>query len=366
MPKQVLIISGSYPPYPCGVGIYTDRLLNSLAHNPEVKLHLLTSTPPKKVPKSVTIHRATSGWGALQVTRLIREIKNIQPDIIHIQYPTRVYGRHIGINLLPLLLWLNRKSPVITLHEYSGSSLAGKARNLLTLVGARHVLVSNIGDLHALPALFRRRASLVPIGSNIPSTQPNKKRAAFLLEKSGLNPDKPFAFFFGFPFPSKQLELAINAASLADIQLLIASPINPTNNAYEKKLHDSIESTKQVGLLSNVSDTDIDILLFAARYFILPQSSPPLTAKSGTSIAAAEHGLVIVAADGGSDSRPFRHKVNSYLLDAVTPESIAAALTELEEDPELRTSMGSKARQLADDFSWDAIAAEHIKLYETL
>jgi glycosyltransferase involved in cell wall biosynthesis len=70
------------------------------------------------------------------------------------------------------------------------------------------------------------------------------------------------------------------------------------------------------------------------------------------------------AAKNSSDTKPFIHMKNSYLLDNVNPGSIASAIGYLEETPSDVKKIIDGAEELKEYFSWDHIVKEHFKLYE--
>jgi glycosyltransferase involved in cell wall biosynthesis len=77
--------------------------------------------------------------------------------------------------------------------------------------------------------------------------------------------------------------------------------------------------------------------------------------------------LPVVASQGGSVADIVRNRDTGILVPAGQPAEIAAAVSELFENPELAISLATKARQMAQSqFSWSAIASSLSVLYESL
>jgi glycosyltransferase involved in cell wall biosynthesis len=123
----------------------------------------------------------------------------------------------------------------------------------------------------------------------------------------------------------------------------------------------------RVGVSGFLEGPAASAVLQECRYFILPNSQP-LSAKSGTAIAAVQNGLVLVSrgADHPEDTKPFVHLKNCYLLSEVTPSSIAGAISRLDASPRTVKTIQEGAQQLRDYFSWPHIAKEHLKIYSEL
>src|SRR4051794_20890610 len=94
---RVTFISGSLPPEPCGVGDFTAKLVQAL----------------RDLGVTVSVIHGED-WTVAGVGNILRCIQESRPDIIHIQYPTRGFEKHLGPHLLAL-----RVKSVVTLHEAS-------------------------------------------------------------------------------------------------------------------------------------------------------------------------------------------------------------------------------------------------------
>jgi glycosyltransferase involved in cell wall biosynthesis len=367
---KVLLVSGSWPPLHCGVGIYTKRYYSYISKIPDYDFVLLTSA--ECAPDSLSTI-PTPAWRLRNLSFILRNIKKIKPAIVHIQYPTQPYKRQIGINILPFFLRLRGYRTITTLHEYYQTSLLGKIRSIITVLPAKRIIVSNQADAMSLPVFLRRKVTIIPIGSNIQPQPVNTARFEKILSEANLSKNKKTVVFFGFPFQKKRLEVLIQAVTMfADnLQLLLIFDHTSTD-PYVKHILDLVKSSvangAAIGLAGYLNDQDVSVALSGSEYFVLAQDQPPLTAKSGTAIAASIHGCVVVAAqpDRPSFCEPFVSGENCLLLEEINPTTLARALNQLAENPDQTRILAKNAQKLAHYFDWDEIAKKFDEIYREI
>ncbi len=367
--RKILFITGSLPPIRCGIGYYSNTLLPYLREHVDVSVVTTEGTNPLEGHQTYSL----PDWKIRRIPALLRKARAERPDVIHIQYPAVGYRRNLGINLLPLCLRLfgPRAPIVVTLHEYHGSPLLGRIRNLVTTWFAHRILVSNPYDKAALPAPLKRKTSLVPIGSNISRVAASRKVFENIMAAAGLDASRPTIAFFGFAFPSKKLENLIAAMEQSpELQLLIMSELRPQDPYHAQLLEEASRintQRKAIGITGFLDDETVSQVIQECRYFVQPQEIP-LTAKSGTTITAVIHGLTIIgkAAPDPSLNEPYADRQNAALIPDVSAESIATALRKLEQSPDLRNQLQAGTRQLQQYFSWDEIVRLHLETYEQL
>jgi len=88
---KILFITGSYPPMKCGVGDYQYNLAKSLSKTNDVNIGVLTSTDAKPVSETdnVEVYPIIRDWGIGRIFKIVKFIRDWDPDIVHIQYPTQ-------------------------------------------------------------------------------------------------------------------------------------------------------------------------------------------------------------------------------------------------------------------------------------
>jgi len=367
--KRVLFINGSASPLKCGVGYYGEIIAKELAKTCEV--HLLTSSGLGSADGIAGLHHIKN-WKVARLPKITSVIKAIKPDVVHIQYPANGYKRELGINLLTIWLriFMPRTPVVVTLHEYYGSALLGRIRNIITVFAAKKIIVSNQYDLDKLPSFLKRKISIVPIGSNVPVAKPNRELFESFMGRANLKLDRPVLAYFGFINESKGVDVLVGAAKDIKAHVLILSQLNK-DNEYHNQIADAITVANNQGasvyLAGFLENTQLSQILQQCDLFTLPQPLP-LTAKSGTAIAAAEHGLVIVstAAEQSKYNLPYINDKNAVLLGNVNEQTFAETCNKLLNNPSKMKQLKNNTAELADYFAWPAIAKKHSELYDSI
>lgn len=361
---KVLFVCGSLPPIKCGVGYYCQIILDKLtSKNVDIDI-VKTLGSGKQITTNRTLE--VPDWKLRRISKILKFIKKSSAEIVHIEYPALGYKRNLGINFLPYFIRLfTNKKIIVTLHEYHGSPLIGRCRNLLTAFPANNIFVSNEADKQSLPALISKKTSIVPIGSNIQKAKNNSEVCKRIFAKAGLKTNAPTIVFFGFPYPSKNLDQLIRAmAELEKMQLIIiADLIN--QDEYQRYLLKEISSSpakSRIGVTGFLPDVEVSIVLQNCRYFVLPQSIP-ITGKSGTGIAAAIHNNILITTGNDLKSYPFKDNKNAYFIDSPDAQKLSDAINQLEKNQLLRAKIINGTKILSGYFDWDNIISLHIKEY---
>jgi glycosyltransferase involved in cell wall biosynthesis len=233
--------------------------------------------------------------------------------------------------------------------------------------------VSNHADAESLPAFLRRKVTVSPIGTNIKPQPVNTTRFKAILSDTNLSQNKKTVVFFGFPFQKKRLEVLIQAATMFanNLQLMLIFDHTSTDHYVRRVLalvKSSVANGAAIGLAGYLNDQDVSVALACSEYFVLAQDQPPLTAKSGTAIAASIHGCIVVAArpDRPNLCKPFVSGENCLLLEEMNPKNIAQALNELAENPDQTRMLAKNAEKLSHYFDWNEIAKKFDKMYREM
>ena len=103
----------------------------------------------------------------------------------------------------------------------------------------------------------------------------------------------------------------------------------------------------------NLSLEDVSRHLQAVDIFLLPQADGHLT-RSGSFLAAVEHGLPVVAIRNAVNQAEFTHGKDVWLLDGSSAADLAAAVRTLAADTGLRAKLGANAKQIyMEVFDWN-------------
>ena len=334
MTYRVLLLTGSAPPEPCGIGAYTATLANALEKAGQ--------------PTEVMCH---SSWSLSGTSAAFRRLLAQRDCIVHVQYPTMGYGYSLG----PQVCAIARKC-VVTLHEFS---IAHRLRQLslvpFTLRSARVVMTSNF-ERDALVRWMpwvRERLIVIPIGSNIPelsgATEERCKRIAY----------------FGLIMPRKGLETFIEFARIVrtmmpDWELMAIGMIAPRQEEYAKGVIDGSRDSGIKWVLDRNSEEVAEMLSkTSVCYLPFPDGA---SERRGSLKAACLAGVPCIT------TRSLR--TPRELMDVVTfansPQEAATMAKNLTEQREEWSRLSRKARAYAQQFDWQTIAQSHLRMYAEL
>ncbi len=328
------MVTGSYPPDVCGVGDSTFRLVSALQ-----KMHV-------NVEVISNVNWATSNF--LNVKRHISEIN---PDIIHIQYPTVGYGYHITPQILSLFF-----PTITTLHEVSQSNILRQWALYPFSIASRHlVFTSEYERKYACiwAPWVESRSKVIPIGSNI---------------LTGIQVTKPRleeVIYFGLIRSNKGLEDFIEVASLAKARKLnigfrVIGMIDAKSHEYYTKLSNqtlNLPITWSIGL----SHSEVADYLSKSSLAYLPFPDG-VSERRGSLLAALSNSVAVVTTKGTHTPSVMQNAVAF----ADNPNHALGIITKLIADSNQLAFLQKAGYEYAQQFSWDIIAKKHIALYNSI
>ncbi len=386
---KVLFITGEYPPMQGGVGDCTHEIARGLAAL-GADVQVITSTSARDVrpaKRSFVVHPIIAKWNWSSLRAIARAAREFAPDIIHIQYQTGAYGMHPAINFFPSLPCLRGRVRVgVTFHDLRVPYLfpkAGPVREWVNRVLARSsdaVIATNDEDYLKLETWNVKRLSLIPIGSNIATTPPPDYDGAAWRARLGVLENETLLCYFGFLNESKGGETLIRAlAQMPNMKLLMiggqTGASDPTNAAYlakVKALAEELDVNDRV-LWTDYTPPEIVTANFLASDICVLPYRDGASYRRGTLMAALAHGMAIVTTQVKSQKSKVKSTLpelrdgeNCLLIPPDDPRALAAAIQRAAASPELRANIDTGARELAQHFTWDKIARQHLELYERM
>lgn len=269
---KVLLITGSYPPMKCGVGAYTQRLALALSELESVRVTVLTDVCAVGLPNrdGVDVLSVISCWRISELIKIARQITQLSPDIVHIQYPTQGYIGNIP-TLLPLLVWLLGKRCVQTWHEpVLGRGGFWLSIGLDALITVREELMETLPWL-TQKLLCRTPFFWIPAASMLPTVELSDEERSKIRHQY-VSGDETLLAFYGFVSPIKGLESLLEIVDKTKVKLLLACDFNP-NDTYHRSLLDSISSlniASKVSILGFLPDEKLAKILAASDAVLLP------------------------------------------------------------------------------------------------
>lgn len=168
---KILIISSTLPPYQCGVGDYTHCLAKALV-DLNIEVAVLCSSFISVEPQKYRVYPLISDWNSFgilsQILKLCLEEKY---DAVHVQMPTALYGKGKVVSFIIPFLRMHGIKTVLTLHEYSFSTIGYRLKQFLPICFTNKVIVVEpfyVADICKQNKLItKKKFSFINIGSNI-------------------------------------------------------------------------------------------------------------------------------------------------------------------------------------------------------
>jgi glycosyltransferase involved in cell wall biosynthesis len=366
-PNSIVLI-GSYPPRRCGIATFTHDVYQCLIEaRPELRCEVFAMTDgdgPYEYPPEVAFE--LSEQHPVDYRNAAARVCRTQPDVILVQHEFGIFGGSAGEHLMLLLEAVD--TPVVSLlHTVLDRPNSDQRRVFERLIGRSDQLI--VMAEHGRVILRETwkvpddRITVIPHGAPDRPLHANEP----FKEKLGLQ-DRDLLFSFGLISPNKGLESVIRAlpaivAARPNVIYDVLGATHPHLIAREGERYrmSLIELASELGvdehlrLIDEYVDTPRLIeYLQAADVYLSPYPNPAQI-TSGTLSYAAALGIPIVATpywhakellgDGGGRLVPFRDS-----------DAIAQAVTELLEQPEMRTSLRESVYGKARSTVWSCFA----------
>jgi glycosyltransferase involved in cell wall biosynthesis len=391
------------PPQKTGESVYTANLIGKLALQKKFKIYAITGKDAEDLPElngRVDTVKIWNGQNRVYPLTLFREIKKINPHIVHVQFGPHgeVYGGFFGEQMLLLLLLLRFAGLKTTITSHSTWMINQVVNRVKEYRILKHFAVF-------APAAFRLymkvmnwatniiQLSTVKINSSLKKRfqedyeiddsklaeipHPCGKIEVEIDSENALNAlklvDKKIVLCFGFIREGKGLFLAIDAfsrviKSIPDAVLMIAG--SPQDNAGKHYLDELRKYCKEKGLEANVRfdsrfiPEEIAHLYFSAATIILVPYTESVGASGpihnyagyGTPIVASDVGYHMKEALGGTLTL-FRNGDAGDLSD-----KIALLL----KDDELRMQLVDRQRTYAEKETWETAGKRTVQYYKDI
>jgi glycosyltransferase involved in cell wall biosynthesis len=388
---RIGIITGEYPPMEGGVGDFTQQLGQTLATQGH-EVYVLTGqdeTSPISTEKKLTIHRQVRDWGWASHSQIMRWIKQIQPDVIDIQYQAAAYQLRGGICLFPRWQRRNLTIPVVTtFHDLRPPYLfpkAGEMREWAICQMAQYsggIITTNDDDYTSLTTTLldkepKPQIRLIPIGSNIAPAPPGGYDRSNWRARHGFGEEELLLGFFGFLNRSKGVETLVKATAKLlkegiPVRLIFiggrTGSSDLTNVDYANEIDELI---KEVGIADRVLHTgysmpaDVSAALLATDLCVLPYLDGA-SLRRGTLHACLTHGLAIITTTPKTPAPQLQDGKAMRLVPPENSDALAEVILDLWKHPDACAALRKNAAALAHEFSWDRIAAHTLEFFSSL
>jgi glycosyltransferase involved in cell wall biosynthesis len=374
---KILLVSALAPDMKCGIGDYTGHLAKALsARRCEVAMASSTANHAggfglRNGIRWVPVRK----WSVRSLIETARTLKAAPPDVVHLQYPGKVFRRSIGVVCAPLIFRhvLNRPF-VTTLHVFRAMPAYKKPPFVAVGAASNHIVVTAEREKDALAILgLAGRTTYIPIGPNLDwgdgPLQDERERQRIRAEW-GIGPQEFAVCCYGFIERNKRLESVIEAVARLDertpARLLVIGPFEPASNRYHLELASLTERFNikhRVHWAGYRSSRDVIGLLSASDAAVLLYPDG-LSWQRTALLTALSCGLPVIGNIGPGIPADIEHGRNVLFIRDSTPQSVHGALQTLLTDPGMRHELGSTGRQTAlRRPNWDQVAQWHLDMY---
>ncbi len=380
---RVALVTRRFPPECCGVGDYTARLAESWARQGHEVTVFVASQRNQKAEirnqkeseaKEFHVERIRLE-GRRDVHAAAQAIADAKPERVQIEYSNYGWSRWgfaFHVDALVRALRKNGLPVSVALHEFplefahaplhAGISLVQRVHFALLVLGADKVLTNTQERVRILRRWFPWRRKAIhyrPNSSHIPVTANSAEGRSALRAERAPGAELVVATF-GMFHPAKHYEDAIKGVARTRDRLRVALWLlgdeREAQAKYLEKLRARIRANqleKAVWWSSHQEPSKLSACLQAVDIFVLPQPDGHLT-RSSAFMAAASHGLAVIAVRNVENQTEFEHGENVWLVEASRAELFAQAIRHLAGDTALRTRLGRNLQALyKQKFAWE-------------
>jgi glycosyltransferase involved in cell wall biosynthesis len=355
---RVLLVSGSYPPMPCGVGDYTAQLAKALGRRGDVTVAVLTGISAEgSEAEGAELFPVVRTWGIAEAPSIVGRIRRWRPDVVHIQYPTHYYREIQWV--LPMLARIANGPVVQTWHEYYSSRSWPSVLNA-ALPGGLVVVRPNY--MERMPVWYRwlirhKEVRFIPNASSIPAVRLTENERAATRSRVGARGGGLIAYF-GFASPAKGIESLFEIADPQHHRLVLICDLSAAD-AYQASILALVNRGGWAGkalVTGFLPPEEAGRLLATADAAVFPFRDGGGEWNSSIHGAAAQGTFVLTTS---RERRGYDAGKNIHYAMPGDIEEMRQALREHigERNPaEIETPTAG----------WNAIADSHVKLYRVL
>lgn len=379
---KIVKISANFPPRRCGVADYTRILCEHLVNLKEdISFYIITSADPKIIESGYSYERikvlpVINNWSWSCLSKIKEIIKEISPDIVHIEHNRSLYGCLAAMNFLPYLL--KKENPkhkiIITFHDLPGPWKNKDPffwlTNFSNLIYCDRFLVSSDNDFNnfacRLP-FIKRKCMLLPVGSNMPKVENNR---TMIRKELNIAEDILALGYFGFIREDKCLtelfyafsELLKSGLNLK--LLMIGGILNEEMFLSLQKLSYKLNINEMIIWKDYQAHEKVSELLSALDIVVLPYKNG-IGTNSGIFAACVQHNLPIVTTKAKFMPEIIKDNYNLIVVEPNNLKELTNALFRITQDLDLRKKLTQNLKELNDYLSWQNISQKILKLYIT-
>lgn len=176
-----------------------------------------------------------------------------------------------------------------------------------------------------------------------------------------------YLLYFGrLDWFQKGLDILLEAVRLLvqtrpDLRLKVAGRGKDLERLVERTY--SLNIRENVEVIGAVNEAERDELFSSARLLVMPSRFEGFGMVAAEAMAA---GIPVIASDAGSLPEVIDAPAGGELVPSEDPHALAQRIAELLDDPRRRRELRRSARESAERFRWDRVAAQHLEFLEAI
>jgi polysaccharide biosynthesis protein PslF len=374
---RVAMVTGSYPPQPCGVGDYTERLVNEL-RRAGVAVDVITTEALDR-DGSIPVHYLLPKWTVSNWLRALRWMRKQKYDLIHIQYPARFYGYRPWLGFLSVLakIALPGTPLVVTLHEFRITHVLRKLTSMMLLGPSAAVVLSADSERVVVDRWMPwlgSRVHVLAMASTVPVVPVSDERWRQLRETRGIALDDTVVAYFGLLHPNKGIDKLLESFAAVHRQvpktkLVMLSFFEPGANPYHASLAGKAvtlgisESIVWTGYIDNRASSE-HLGIADVGFFPFQDG---VTLRRLSFMTGMGHGLPTLTTEGhaGTEAIGLRDGENVSIVPVdASVDVLSQRLLALVQDASLRARLAEGAQEWVAPFQWNAIIPKLMAIYD--
>lgn len=294
---KICFIVGAFPNMKCGVGDYTSKLADEMGKNGNEVSIITSSKASNFYSNNIKVYNIINEWNFRNLKLILRQLKEINPDVVNIQYPNGEYKKNLMINFLPFFIKKSIKCILIeTVHEYSIFTILGKIRNFISFIKADEIIVVEEEYINEIKKLNKRKKIVfIPIASNIKQSMITEEGISKTKNELAVG-DCKLISYFGFAIQSKGIEDLLYAIKeIPEAKLLFLGELNKQDE-YQRSLINLIKELKieeRVIITGFLNEEMVADYLKSSDVCVLPFKNG-VSKRNGSFLAAYNQNIPIV------------------------------------------------------------------------
>ena len=358
----------TYPPIECGIATYTQYLTDALRSKQTdiyVVSHIGGSGPQ--------VFSAFDYEDGDLAEKAFSTMTRFTPDVVHIQHEFGLYGKHLGVSVVPLILEFKMLGiPVVsTLHTvYTDMDAAHRTIVEAVITNSDRVIVHEPYQLDTLkgmiPDPFHGRIKVIPHGAREIEIIPDAKRML------GLPEDRKVILIIGYIRPSKNFEVIIDIfpeilERYPNAILVMAGKTRGQEYVdYRNQLLDRIANSPArdniVIIRGQLPQPVFDQVLCAADVVVLPYK---IVSQSGILAHCLAFGRPLVASSSKALVDTLGRARAGLVCDS--KDEFVNCIVRVLKDEALAQEFSDNGRRFVkENISWSIIADRHLELYRDI